>query len=74
MVDLLGVQVRHSPGHVLGKGETEPPVEGNVVILQHIVETSLGTVLLDDAEITDVLDGSSDELAQVWVIYFPVCE
>ena len=68
MIYLLGVQVGHPSCYVRGKGESEPPIQGDVIILEHIVETSLGAVLSDDAEIPNVLHSCSNELAQVLMI------
>ena len=73
MEDLLGVQVGHPTSNIRGKGETKAPVEWNVFILQDIVQTSLGTVLTDDAKVVRVLDCGSNKLAQVRVVQSPAC-
>ena len=68
MDNFPGMQVGHSSCDVSGKGEAEPPVQGDVVILEDVVEASLGAVLVDKVELMNVLHSGSDELAQVWVI------
>ena len=73
MVKSLGMEVRHPTCTVRDKGEPEPPVQGDVVILQHVIETSLGAVFTDDARI-EVLDCCSDKLAQVWVVKNSIIE
>ena len=71
MVDPLGVQVGHAPGYIGGKREAEPPIEGDGVVLKDVVQTPLGAVLADDAEIVRVLHSGSHKLAQVRVIQGP---
>ena len=73
MVDLFAMEVGHASGRVRGKGESKPPIQGNVVILQHVVETALGAVLADDAQVSHVLDRGSDEFAQVRVVQDSAC-
>lgn len=59
----------HPTSNVLSKCESEVPVKGNTVILQHIIEATLWAVLTDDSHIGKrVLDGGSNELAQVLVV------
>ena len=61
------MQVGHGPSNVSSKGEAKGPVEGDVIILQYIVEAALGAVLSDDGHIGN-FEGSANKLAQVGVI------
>ena len=66
------MEVGHASCYVLCKGEPEAPVQWDIIVLQHVIQTSLGTVLRDDAEVCSLLDCGSDEPAEVRVVQFPV--
>lgn len=67
------VEVGHGSRDVRHKGEAERPVERDIIILQHIVETALGTVLSDDGNVGH-FDGSTHKLAKVGMIQFSAWE
>ena len=51
VVHSLLVKVSHPSCYVGGEGEPEAPVEWNVLILEHVIETALWAVLIDDGKI-----------------------
>jgi hypothetical protein len=61
------MEVRESASNVSSKGEPEPPVQGDVVVLKDIVQTSFWSVFRDDSNVRR-LDSSSNELAEVWMV------
>lgn len=63
------MQVSHSSGNISGKREPESPVEGNVIVLEHIIETTLGTVLTDDSQVSWVLNCCPNEFAEVGMVH-----
>lgn len=69
MTHSLRVQVHHALCNVSGKGEPKHPLQWNVIILKHIVETSLGAVLSDDVYLSVVFDGGSEELAEIGMVH-----
>ena len=71
MYNPLRMQVSHPFSNVRSKGEAEPPIEGDVIIQQDIVQTSLGAVFIDDMKLVLILDSGSNKLAQVWMIQGP---
>lgn len=48
----------------------ETPVDGNVVVEQHIRQAPLGAVLRDDTDVRH-LDGAANELAEIRMIQLP---
>ena len=65
------MHVCHSSGNISSKGKSKPPVQRNVFVLQHIIETTFGAVLADQGNAICLIEGSSNELAQVWMIQCP---
>lgn len=73
MVHSVCVEVRHSPSNVGNKGEPEGPVEWNVIIQEHVIQTALGAVLGNNGHIGH-FEGSTNKLAQVGMVQYPVRE
>ena len=72
MINFLWVHVGHCPGNISSKWESEAPVEWNVLILQHIIETALGTVFTDQGNVVGLTERGTNKLAQVWMIQCPI--
>lgn len=63
----------HASSNVSGKGKPEVPVQRDVVVHQHVIQTALGAVLTDDGHVgRGISECDSDELADVGVLQVPV--
>ena len=70
MVYSFAVYVNHSPDNIFGKGESEIPVEGNVIIQKHIIQAAFSAIFSYNGQVR-VINRASNELAQINMIELP---